>query len=70
VGTALATRPRVLLLDEPTFGQDARTWRELVFLIAELLDAGTAAAVSTHDTAFVAALATDDFALSPIEAVR
>ena len=26
VATALATRPRVLVLDEPTFGQDANTW--------------------------------------------
>jgi energy-coupling factor transporter ATP-binding protein EcfA2 len=27
VATALATSPRVLVLDEPTFGQDAATWR-------------------------------------------
>ena len=27
VATALATSPRVLVLDEPTFGQDADTWR-------------------------------------------
>ncbi len=33
--------PRMLVLDEPTFGQDARTWRELVALLAELLDEGT-----------------------------
>jgi energy-coupling factor transport system ATP-binding protein len=58
VGTALATRPRVLLLDEPTFGQDSRTWAELVALIAELLDEGTAAAASTHDVSFISALAT------------
>ena len=35
VATALATSPRVLVLDEPTFGQDAATWRELVTLLAE-----------------------------------
>jgi energy-coupling factor transporter ATP-binding protein EcfA2 len=63
VATALATRPRVLLLDEPTFGQDSRTWQELVALIAELLDEGTAAAASTHDRLFVDALATDRLAL-------
>jgi energy-coupling factor transport system ATP-binding protein len=34
VGTALATRPQLLVLDEPTFGQDARTWRELLDLLA------------------------------------
>jgi energy-coupling factor transport system ATP-binding protein len=70
VGTALAARPRVLLLDEPTFGQDSRTWRELVALIAELLDDGTAAAASTHDELFIAALATDELDLSPTEVRR
>ena len=34
VAAALATRPRVLVLDEPTFGQDARTWAQLVALLA------------------------------------
>src|SRR5690606_10805455 len=33
VATALAARPRALVLDEPTFGQDLRTWRELVALL-------------------------------------
>ena len=63
VGTALASRPRILLLDEPTFGQDSRTWAELVALIAELLDEGTAAAASTHDESFIEALATERVAL-------
>jgi energy-coupling factor transport system ATP-binding protein len=53
----LATRPGVLVLDEPTFGQDARTWAELVDLLAELLDAGAALAAGTHDEHLVAALA-------------
>ena len=70
VGTALATRPRILLLDEPTFGQDSRTWRELVALISELLDTGTAAAASTHDEQFIAALATDELDLSPATVLR
>ena len=34
VATALATAPRLLVLDEPTFGQDRRTWIELVDLLA------------------------------------
>ena len=34
-------RPRVLVLDEPTFGQDARTWAELVALLARLRDDGS-----------------------------
>lgn len=56
VGTALATRPRVLVLDEPTFGQDASTWGELVDLLRELLATGTAVVSVTHDRDFVRAL--------------
>ncbi|MEH0984372.1 ABC transporter ATP-binding protein [Micromonospora sp. CPCC 205556] len=57
VATALATAPRLLICDEPTFGQDRRTWRELVDLLAELRDAGHGIVTVTHDTDFVAALA-------------
>ena len=57
VATALATAPPVLILDEPTFGQDRRTWIELVDLLAGLRDAGTAVVSVTHDEAFVEALA-------------
>ena len=57
VATALATRPRILILDEPTFGQDARTWSELVDLLAGLVDDGTALVAITHDAEFVSALA-------------
>ncbi|MBG6138556.1 ABC transporter ATP-binding protein [Longispora fulva] len=57
VATALAAAPRVLVLDEPTFGQDLRTWRELVTLIGELRDAGHGLAIVTHDADFVAACA-------------
>lgn len=57
VATVLATRPRLLVLDEPTFGQDSRTWSELVRLLCGLLDTGTAVVAVTHDEQFVAALA-------------
>jgi len=57
VATALATRPRMLVLDEPTFGQDSRTWQELVALLAELMREGTALVAVTHDRQFVQALA-------------
>ncbi|MCU1613492.1 MAG: HMP/thiamine import ATP-binding protein [Frankiales bacterium] len=57
VATALATAPRVLVLDEPTFGQDAATWRALVALLAEQRAAGCAVAVVTHDTDLVDVLA-------------
>ncbi|RBY93705.1 ABC transporter ATP-binding protein [Blastococcus sp. TF02-8] len=57
VATALATRPRVLVLDEPTFGQDRDTWAELVALLAEQQDADRALCLVTHDAAVVRALA-------------
>jgi energy-coupling factor transport system ATP-binding protein len=57
VATALATAPRLLILDEPTFGQDRRTWLELVTLLAALRDEGHAVIAVTHDDAFVHTLA-------------
>jgi energy-coupling factor transport system ATP-binding protein len=57
VATALASSPRVLILDEPTFGQDRRTWLRLVDLVAELRDAGRAIVAVTHDRSFVDAVA-------------
>ena len=56
VAAALATRPRMLVLDEPTFGQDATTWAELVGLIARLRDEGTAVVSISHDEAVLDAL--------------
>ncbi len=61
VATALATRPGLLVLDEPTFGQDARTWAELVALLAEVLDEGSAVVAITHDEHLVDALADSTF---------
>ncbi len=69
VATVLATRPPILLLDEPTFGQDSRTWCELVALIADLLDDGIAAMAITHDAQFVAALADSEYGMLVPEAV-
>jgi energy-coupling factor transport system ATP-binding protein len=57
VATALATAPRLLVLDEPTFGQDRRTWIELVALLAELRDEGHGIIAVTHDEDFVTSLA-------------
>lgn len=56
VGTALAAQPRVLVLDEPTFGQDAVTWVGLVKLLREELERGACLVAVTHDHAFVEAL--------------
>jgi energy-coupling factor transport system ATP-binding protein len=63
VATALATAPRVLVLDEPTFGQDAATWRELVTLLAEQRARGCAVAVVTHDADLVDFFADERMAL-------
>lgn len=57
VATMLATAPRILLLDEPTFGQDARTWAELVALLRGQLAQGQCVVSVTHDAEFVQALA-------------
>lgn len=57
VATMLATAPKVIILDEPTFGQDRRTWEELTRLLAEIADAGTAVVAATHDLDFAALLA-------------
>ncbi|MGU3503317.1 ABC transporter ATP-binding protein [Mycobacterium sp. C31M] len=53
VAAALVTKPGLVVLDEPTFGQDRRTWAELIELLAEIADGGTAVVTVTHDTEFV-----------------
>jgi energy-coupling factor transporter ATP-binding protein EcfA2 len=57
VATALAGAPRLLILDEPTFGQDRRTWIELVDLLDSLRTDGHGIVAVTHDDDFVACLA-------------
>ena len=57
VAAALATAPQLLLLDEPTFGQDPTTWRELVSLALDLRDAGAGLVVVTHDLGYRDAVA-------------
>jgi energy-coupling factor transporter ATP-binding protein EcfA2 len=69
VATALASAPRLLILDEPTFGQDRRTWIEMVELLAALRDEGRGVVTVTHDPDFVAALADRTVAL-PVLADR
>lgn len=53
VGTVLATSPQLIFLDEPTFGQDRRTWIDLVRLIGEILREGRAVVSVTHDAAYL-----------------
>jgi cobalt/nickel transport system ATP-binding protein len=49
IAGALAVRPRVLVLDEPTAGLDPAGVEELVVVLADLQRAGTAVVLSTHD---------------------
>jgi len=63
VATALATAPAVLVLDEPTFGQDRRTYAELVDLLAAHRDAGGSLVFATHDADLVTSLADRTLAL-------
>jgi energy-coupling factor transport system ATP-binding protein len=57
VATVLAAQPQLVVLDEPTFGQDRNTWEELVRLLAEIADDGTAVVAITHDLDFAGLLA-------------
>ncbi len=57
VATALAAAPRLLILDEPTFGQDRTTWFSLAQLLAELRSEGHGIVAVTHDDAFVTTVA-------------
>ncbi|OMH27763.1 ABC transporter ATP-binding protein [Tersicoccus phoenicis] len=59
VATVLAASPRIVVLDEPTFGQDAVTWHRLAELLSGLLDEGRAVVSVTHDAAFTAVLGGD-----------
>lgn len=49
VATALADAPPVIVLDEPTFGQDRRGWIQLVALLQSEIAAGTTVVAVTHD---------------------
>ena len=49
VATVLATHPAVMVLDEPTFGQDRVSWIALVGLLADQVQRGTSVIAVTHD---------------------
>ena len=56
VAAVLATEPRLLILDEPTFGQDLNTFTALVGLLQQLADSGMRLLSITHDADYFAAL--------------
>ena len=61
LGTALAAGPQLLMLDEPTFGQDAHTFAELIGLLREHIGSGGTIIAVTHDQAFLRALLAAEF---------
>jgi len=64
IGTVVASRPPVVVLDEPTSGQDRATWQAVVDRLGALADAGTAVVVVTHDRDLVRALDADEVVLA------
>lgn len=56
VACALEIKPEVLILDEPTYGQDPVTWRAVIEMFARVRDEGTCIIAVTHDRDFIQAL--------------
>jgi len=54
----LVRAPRLLVLDEPTYGQDRLGYEALVRILKEHVDRGAAVVAATHDQRFVAEVAT------------
>ena len=50
---ALVRRPGVLVLDEPTFGQDRHGYEGLLAILREMVTQGTCLIAATHDDRFV-----------------
>ncbi len=53
LATALVRSPAVLVLDEPTFGQDRFGYEGLLEILDERLEAGATLVAATHDQRFV-----------------
>ena len=63
IADAVVLRPRILIFDEPTFGQDDVTRHDLVTSFRRLRDAGHAIVVVTHDERFVTEVADSQLVL-------
>lgn len=63
---ATVTEPQLVVVDEPTFGQDDESWAEVVTLLDELASAGCAVIMTTHDSDLLS-IADDVIMLPPRE---
>src|SRR4051812_38554790 len=59
IAAALACDPELLLADEPTTALDVSVQAQILALLRQLVDGGTALVVITHDMGVIAALADD-----------
>ncbi|MCD6638733.1 MAG: ATP-binding cassette domain-containing protein [Nocardioides sp.] len=69
VAVVLTTRPRVLLLDEPTRGLDYAGKAELARIVSDLASEGRAVLLATHDVEFAARVADEVVVLAEGEVV-
>jgi energy-coupling factor transport system ATP-binding protein len=60
IATVLVTRPPVVIVDEPTSGQDRATWEAVVGALGSLADDGHSVIAVTHDKDLVRALDADE----------
>ena len=65
IAGALAAKPQLLLLDEPTDGLDAQATDDLLALIRAQVAAGLAVVIISHDTHELKAVADDMAVLTP-----
>ncbi|MEK0172810.1 ATP-binding cassette domain-containing protein, partial [Curtobacterium citreum] len=64
IAAVVAARPPVVVLDEPTSGQDRATWDAVVRHLGVLADAGTTIVAVTHDRDLIRALDADEVLLA------
>jgi energy-coupling factor transport system ATP-binding protein len=64
LAAVLIRRPELLVLDEPTFGQDRRGHEALLAILHERVDEGAGVLAATHDRRFVDAFATRVIAMA------
>ncbi|KUJ70475.1 cobalt ABC transporter [Streptomyces albus subsp. albus] len=65
IAGAVAMRPRVLILDEPTAGLDPHGQERLLEVLGRLRDAGTTVLMATHDVDLALRWADDAAVLTP-----